>query len=196
MHDNIGQALALLQIKLGSLKQALSPEAAFELNGARDLLAQTIKTTRSLTLEMGLSVLHELGFESGLEWLREKYQDQHGLKVEMSCERLSVSLDEPQKTMLFRAAQELLTNIVKHAQARQAKISLVREKDQLVLAVEDDGVGFEVSDLTVVGGFGLFSIAERVSNQGGQMDVISAPCEGTRVIITLPLHSEAQPGSS
>jgi PAS domain S-box-containing protein len=186
LHDNIGQTLALLQIKLGSLKQEVqSPKGTLELDETRDLLAQVIRTTRSLTLEMGLSILHELGLESGLEWLGEKHQEQHGLQVEVDCERLPVPLDDPKKTMLFRAVQELLANIVKHAKARHAKISLARKGDQLILTVRDDGIGFEVSNLTAVAGFGLFSIAERVSNLGGQLNIESAPNQGSRVIITL-----------
>jgi PAS domain S-box-containing protein len=189
LHDNIGQALALLQIKLGSLKEELaSSKAAADLDEARNLLSQIIKTTRSLTLELGLSVLHELGFESGLEWLGEKYQEQYGLQVEVDCERLNVSLDDLKRTMLFRAVQELLTNIIKHAQARYAKITLRSEREKLKLRVRDDGIGFDVSNLTAVAGFGLFSIAERVSNLGGQLNIESAPGKGAEVIITLSLQ--------
>jgi PAS domain S-box-containing protein len=188
LHDNIGQVLALLQIKLGSLRQELpSQEMAADLDEARHLLSQIISSTRSLTLEMGLSVLHELGFESGVEWLGEKFQEQYGLRVEVNCEPLPPSLDSAQITFLFRAVRELLTNVTKHAQAKQVMIEVKTEGTSFVLRVADDGVGFEVSNLTEVAGFGLFSIAERVSNQGGKMEVTSAPDQGTMVAITFAL---------
>jgi signal transduction histidine kinase len=163
---------------------------AADLDEARNFLTQIISATRSLTLEMGLSVLHELGFESGVEWLGEKFQEQYGLRVKVSCEPLPPSLDSAQITFLFRAVRELLTNVTKHAQARHVLIEVKTEDGHFVLRVADDGVGFEVSDLTEVAGFGLFSIAERVSNQGDNMEVTSAPGQGTMVAITFALAEE------
>jgi signal transduction histidine kinase len=112
----------------------------------RNLLSQIISATRSLTLEMGLSVLHELGFESGVEWLGEKFQEQYGLRVKVSCEPLPPSLDSAQITFLFRAVRELLTNVTKHAQARHVLIEVKTEDGHFVLRVADDGIGFEVSN--------------------------------------------------
>lgn len=140
LHDNIGQVLALLQIKLGSLRPDLpSLKMAADLDEARHLLSQIITATRSLTLEMGLSVLHELGFAPGVEWLRETYQEQYGLQVEVSCEPLPPSLDRAQETFLFRAVRELLTNVTKHAGAKRAAITVKTEDSQLILQVADDG---------------------------------------------------------
>jgi signal transduction histidine kinase len=188
LHDNIGQVLALLQIKLGSLRQELpSPQAAADLDESRELLSQIINATRSLTLEIGLSVLYELGFASGVEWLGEKYQERYGLQVEVNCEPLPASLEGLQKILLFRAIRELLTNVIKHARASRARIAVQTTENQLSLEVADNGSGFEAANLTAGSGFGLFSIAERISNQGGKMEVTSTPGEGTRVNITLPL---------
>jgi PAS domain S-box-containing protein len=189
LHDNIGQVLALLQIKLGSLRQGLtSLEMAANLDEARNLLSQIIRSTRSLTMEMGLSVLNELGFASGLEWLGEKFQEQCGFQVEVNCEPLPPCLDLTLRTFLFRAIRELLTNVAKHAQAREVAIEVKTEPGQLVLQVADDGVGFEVSNLTEMAGFGLFSITERLNNLGGHLKIHSDPGKGVRVKLTLPLQ--------
>lgn len=191
LHDNIGQMLALLQIKLGYLRQEIpSLQGADDLDEARTFLAQIIKTTRSLTLEMGLSVLHELGFESGVEWLGEKFHEQYGLLVEVECGPLPDSLGYLPKTLFFRVIRELLTNVVKHAQAQSARISVKTDGDQFCLRVVDDGIGFTMSNLSTLTGFGLFSIAERISNQGGKMEVNSTPGGGTEVTLTLPLSEE------
>ena len=188
LHDNIGQVLALLQIKLGSLRQELrSRKMGADLDEARALLSQIITATRSLTLEMGLSVLHELGFAPGVEWLGEEFQTRYGLRIEVNCEPLPTSLDPFREALLFRSVRELLTNVAKHARAQRVSIVLKKEDGQFVLQVADDGIGFEVSNLTEIAGFGLFSIAERVSNQGGKVEVTSIPGQGTKVIITMPL---------
>jgi signal transduction histidine kinase len=160
---------------------------ATDLDEARNLLSQIINATRILTLEMGLPVLHELGFEPGVEWLRDKFQEQYGLQVQVNCEPLPSSLDSAQVTFLFRAVRELLTNVGKHAQAKRVEITVKTGGDFFSLRVADDGIGLEVSNLTKVAGFGLFSIAERVSNQGGKMEFTSAPGQGTMVTITMPL---------
>jgi signal transduction histidine kinase len=160
---------------------------AADLDEARHLLSQIISATRTLTLEMGLSVLHELGFESGVEWLGEKFQEQYGLEIVVNCEPLPPSLSPAQITFLFRAIRELLTNAAKHARPKQVTIEGKTEDQRFALRVTDDGVGFEASNLTEVAGFGLFSIAERVSNQGGKMEVSSAPGQGTMVTIAMPL---------
>ena len=184
LHDNIGQVLALLQIKLGSLRRDLtSKKMAADLDEGRRLLTQIISATRSLTMEMGLSVLHELGFVAGLEWLGEKFQDQNGFRVEVHCGHLPGSLNQAREIFLFRAVRELLTNVTKHAGANNVTVATSNADGQFSLQVSDDGVGFEVSHLTQATGFGLFSIAEQVSNQGGNMDVTSAPGQGTRVAI-------------
>ncbi|MGQ9687625.1 MAG: PAS domain S-box protein [Desulfobaccales bacterium] len=193
LHDNIGQMLALLQIKLGSLRQEMaSSRGAAHVDEARSLLTQIIGATRSLTLEMGLSVLHELGFQAGVEWLGERFQEQYGLQVQVKCDPLPSSLGYWPKTLLFRVIRELLTNIIKHAQADHAWIAVNVAPDQLCLEVRDNGIGFELSNLTTLAGFGLFSIAERISNQGGKMEVISAPGQGTRISICLPLPTEPE----
>jgi PAS domain S-box-containing protein len=193
LHDHVGQVLALIQIKLGAVRQELaSPQGAAPLDEARQLLTGVIGATRSLTLELGIPVLHELGLLAGIEWLGERYQEQHGLEVVVDLEPLPAPLDDLKKTVLFRAVQELLTNVVKHAQARRVHISLKQEGEELKLMVADDGLGFEMSALTAVRGFGLFSIAERVGNLGGHLKLASAPGHGTQITITFPLDTGSQ----
>ncbi len=187
LHDNIGQVLAFLQIKLGSLRQEIaSPKIAADLDEARNLLSEIIRATRSLTLEMGLSVLHELGFASGVEWLGEKFQEQYGLEIKVHCDPLPASLPSFVKTLFFRAVRELLTNVAKHARASRVSIVGKTHNSQIRLEVADNGIGFDVANLKTGQGFGLFSIAERIRNQGGTIEVLSAPGQGTRVIITFP----------
>ena len=97
--------------------------------------------------------------------------------------------------LLFQAVGELLVNVVKHAQARSFTVSMGRENGVLKLKVDDDGAGFPVSQMGVPrrrrGGFGLFSISERLRPFGGVLEVESAPGAGTHVTLTVPLKDGA-----
>ena len=186
LHDNIGQVLALLQIKLGSLRQDLASEKmAADLDEGRSLLTQIISATRSLTMEMGLSVLHELGFVSGPGVAGGKVPGPEQLPRRGEL-RPPARLSEPGQGDLSVPGRPGAPDQRHQACRGQECPTVVKTGDadgHFSLQVSDDGVGFEVSHLTQATGFGLFSIAEQVSNQGGNMDVTSAPGQGTRVTI-------------
>lgn len=195
LHDHIGQILALAQIKLGAVRQeASSPEGVASVNEIRDFIGQAIRYTRSLTYELGLPILYDLGLEAALEWLAEQLHDQHGLKIEVHRDQQSKPLGEGARVLVFRVVRELLTNVIKHAQASRVDIFITKEGPFLQLQVEDDGVGFPTDDLGArVGkstGFGLFSIRERLSSLGGRLEIASRPGQGTRVSITIPLEQQ------
>ncbi|MBM4286158.1 MAG: PAS domain S-box protein [Deltaproteobacteria bacterium] len=203
LHDHIGQILALAQIKLGALRQeAKSAEQAGAVEEVREFVGEAIRFIRTLTFELSLPILYDLGFEAAVEWLGEQFERQHGVRVEVHRDEYAKPLAEPAKVLLFRTVRELMTNVVKHAQARYIRIFLTRVNSVLRLEVADDGRGFVVSrnayDAGESTGFGLFSIRERLSLLGGRLEVESAPGQGTVVTITVPLseaEGEPQPGS-
>jgi signal transduction histidine kinase len=105
---------------------------------------------------------------------------------------LPISMDDEIKVLLFRSVRELMLNIVKHAQARNARVTIRREGDDVSIAVEDDGVGMkdlrQDPRLKSNGGFGLFSIRERLRYLGGQVQVEPGNGRGTRVTLVVPLQ--------
>ncbi len=188
LHDQIGQILALTQLKLGALRQELADsQVLHNLDEIRGHLSRVIKTTRSFTSELGSRALDELGLEAGVQWLADKFREQYGLDIEVHC-NLGDSLEPVKKTLLFRVARELLINVVKHARARSVEILLAENNGELQLTVADDGVGLTEAHNGSLDGFGLFSIGERMRNLGGHLDIDSPPGQGTRVSITLPVH--------
>ncbi|MDI6853727.1 MAG: PAS domain S-box protein [Deltaproteobacteria bacterium] len=193
LHDEIGQTLALAKIKLGGLQQGISsPSMLKQANEVRHFLEQAIRSTRNLTFELSLPILYEMGLEEAVEWLAEQFQKQHDIAINVIHDGQPNPLTEGARVLLFRLVRELLTNIVKHAEARHAEISFIRERDDLHIRLADDGIGFEVDEKLspsggAAGGFGLFSIRERLSHLGGILDVDSAPGKGTRITITVPL---------
>ena len=195
LHDQIGQNLALSHIKLEELRAALKETRAANLIGEVDYLArlvkQTIQETQSLTFKISPPILYELGLEAALESLTDQISHQHGLIAYFESDRHPKPVDENLKVLLFQAVQELLVNVVKHAQARSLKVSMWLENGFLRLAVEDDGVGFDprvpVYGQGKQGGFGLFSIKERLRPLGGNLEVKSEPGGGTEVVLSVPL---------
>ncbi len=195
LHDQIGQSLALSHIKLEELRTSLREAGSSELAGEVDyiarLLKQSIKETQSLTFKISPPILYELGLEAALECLTDQFSQQHGLLTYFECDRQPKPLDENLKVLLFQAVQELLINVVKHAQARSLKISMWRQGESLRLGVEDDGVGFNPlvpgHRQGKGGGFGLFSINERLRPLGGSLEVKSEPGGGTEVVLSVPL---------
>ena len=193
LHDHIGQALAISKIKLGVLQKSITAEKqAKSLSEVRELIDQMIQDTRSLTFELSLPVLYELGFEAAVEWFARHVRSQHGLKVDVQKDMLPIPMDDEIKVLLFRSVRELMINIVKHAQARNARVTIRRESDDVNIEVEDDGVGIkdlrQDSRLKSNGGFGLFSIRERLRYLGGQVQVEPGNGRGTRVTLVVPLQ--------
>lgn len=192
LHDSVGQNLAFLQMKLSALRSSgFSPAFSECLDEVWNLTDQALQQTRSLTFDLSPPVLHELGFRAALEWLVEEIQKRHGLPIRLEGNEQDIPLDEDDRMLLFRTVRELLMNVVRHARAHCATISIRREGDRLCIEVVDDGMGFEASRVALgrngAGGFGLFSIRERLEGLGGRFDVASRPGLGTRVTLWAPL---------
>jgi signal transduction histidine kinase len=199
LHDSVGQNLALLQMKLSTLRSSgLSPAFSECLDEVWSLADQALQQTRSLTFDLSPPVLHEMGFGAAVEWLVEEVQKRHGLPVRLEGDDLDAPLDENGRMLLFRTVRELLMNVVRHARAHCATISIRREGDGLCIEVVDDGVGFDASGVALgrngAGRFGLFSIRERLEGLGGRFDVASRPGLGTRVTLWTPLSCDRAAG--
>ncbi|MBK9754016.1 MAG: PAS domain S-box protein [Nannocystis sp.] len=188
LHDRIAQSLALAQMKLGAVSQALSAVSRPELDQAIALLEQCGADARSLMFDLSPPVLYDLGLKQALSWLTEDFAKRHAIHVVLEGSDAEPPLDETTAALLFRAARELLMNVVKHAGTPAARVSLDWHDAHVSLAVEDDGVGFESSRPgEPSGGFGLFSVREQLGRLGGAVEVDSAPGTGTRVRLRVPL---------
>ena len=194
LHDNIAQNLAVSKVKLEALADPANPGLVKSLGEVIDLVAQTIDATRSLTFEMSPPVLYELGFEAAVGWLAKQTRQRFGLDVEFSDDGKAKPLDIDVRVLLFQAVRELLVNVVKHAGTGRAKVSVHRGRGRILVTVEDDGVGFDVSSIGISdyskGGFGLFNIRERLSHIGGGVEISSKPGHGTRVTLTAPIDDQ------
>jgi len=193
LHDQVTQNLILFKINIGSLREKkLPPELIKPLDEIYEHLDQIIHDMRSLTFDLGSPTLYELGLGAAVrEWLNEEVQQKYGLKTQFKDDGQPKPLDDDVCGLLYRAVRELLINVVKHAKARHVKVSLCKNNSNICVKVADDGVGFapysEGLGSGKTGGFGLFSIRERLSYFGGSVEIDSKPRHGTRVTLVAPL---------
>ncbi|OPY84462.1 MAG: Oxygen sensor histidine kinase NreB [Syntrophus sp. PtaU1.Bin208] len=191
LHDHIGQTLAITRIKLEMLHALASysgfAEALEEIQG---FVKQAIKETRSLMTKLSPPVFYELGLNAALEWLMQYFGEQHNLRINYRGKRDPFSINEDLQILLLQATRELLMNVVKHAGVEEAEVTLRTSRKQIKIEVIDHGAGFEVSKIGTPldwrGGFGIFSIHERLKNLGGQLQIHSKRGEGTHFTLVAP----------
>jgi len=195
VHENIGQNLAFAKIKLGKVWELASSD------GLRDavdevikVIDETIEDTRSLVYQVSSPILYQLGFVAAVESLTQQSQKQHGIAIEFEDDGQPKPLSDDVRVLLFQAVRELLANVVRHAQAKTAEVSVAKEGDQILVDVKDDGIGFEPAEIGLAMDqdkkFGLFSIRERLESLGGAMKVASRRDHGTRVTLSAPLSRD------
>ena len=191
IHDQLQQILSLARIKLGLARGRTADGPMLDdLTDADELIAESLDITRSLTAELRPAILHRSGLANTLRWLGRWYEDRFGLRVDVDAAD-DPDTDEETRVTLFRSARELLFNVVKHAGVARARIQLSRTADgRACIVVSDEGAGFNPEVLRAwdgaQGGFGLFSLRERLDQLGGRFDADSAPGRGARFTIIGP----------
>jgi PAS domain S-box-containing protein len=195
LHDDVSQYLAFCKMKLEMVRRAeKDPSLVTGLTQVCDTLSQLLADTRAMTFDLYSPVLKVLGFEAAVSsWLREEVGQKHGIRTEFNDDRQPKPLDDNLKALVFRSVRELLHNAIKHANADLIRVSISREGEMLCIEVEDDGQGLvpEEAISQNAKGFGLFSIQERLAELEGSMEIDTAPGEGCRVVIRVPLEVRA-----
>lgn len=193
LHDGVGQALTVAAMKLGLLEGATSPKFRKTAREVHTLVEQALEAARTLTFQLSPPILHDLGFAPAVEWLSEQFEERHGLRTDFHDDARPKPLAEEVGIVLFKAVRELLFNVVKHADAGRAEVSLESRDESVRVRVEDDGVGFEQEGerQAASNSFGLFSMRERLASLGGRVEIDSAPGEGTRVTLHAPMNPKS-----
>ena len=193
LHDDTGQALTLLLIRLHLVeKRSTELEVQRELAELRQLVGETLDGVRRLAVHLGPSVLEDLGLHAAIEWLGDRVRAETGLTVHLSLEGDCDAAPPETAVAVFRVVQEALTNIVRHARARHVEIRLSTSAAVLDVAVTDDGAGFAVDEARArpSASVGLFGMTERVALVGGRLEIASHRGIGTTVHAVIPIHDE------
>ena len=192
LHDGLGQQITAILHQIEPLADDLdlSAAAAARARRAVDLCARALQDTRTLARLLRPKILDDLGLVAALGWLGRTLSEGAGFAIDVECDETLDDLGTELTTLVFRAVQECLANVARHAAAGHVFVAVVRRGGELQIVVADDGRGFDVEAKRRTG-TGLGSLEERVQLFGGRCQWISAPGEGTQFRATLPLADAA-----
>ena len=202
LHDETGQALTAIGLGLrglaGSLRTSKSEHSKQNLHQLELLTAHSLDELQRLIADLRPSHLDDLGLSSALRWYANTLQERVKLVVHVEIQGEEQQVASPVKIALFRIAQEALTNVIKHAQAKYVQVLLVYAEDTVSIRVTDDGRGFnmEAAGSTKRVSWGLKGMEERSALLGGRFEVHSRVGQGTTVEVSIPyLQEEADENS-
>jgi signal transduction histidine kinase len=188
LHDETGQALTSIILRLKAIDEVETVEEARSAGAAaRELVAETLRDVRRLAVELRPTVLDDFGLVPALERLTQTLQEQTRMSVDLEARVGDERLPADVETALYRIVQEALTNVVKHANARNVSIVVTRRDGSVSALVEDDGRGFSPNE-TAGDGLGLTGMRERMSLLRGSLRIESAPGSGTTLVAEVPLQ--------
>jgi len=201
LHDEIGQSLTAAEMNLQAALRLPGNEALEKrLEESIQAVERVLEQVHDLSLSLRPSMLDDLGLEPALRSYTHRQAELIGMQAEFRGVHLESRLDAVIETECFRVAQEALTNVVRHAQAKVVTVQLTRSNGHLHLSVRDDGIGFDVSNLreqAVRGAsLGLLSMEERASLAGGGIQFKSRPGKGTEVQAWFPLKWRSKNSTS
>lgn len=187
LHDEVSQSLGAMLVDMGHAANPRTPEdERTHLAEAKRIGEDVLSTIRNMCLGLRPSMLDDLGLIPALHWQARETSRRSGVRVTLTADDNEMELEDSHRTTVYRVVQEALQNIVRHAQATEAQIVLRREANRLVVAIQDDGKGF---DPATTRGLGLLGMQERVARLNGVLRIESAPGKGTVLRIVLPLES-------
>lgn len=197
LHDNLAQLLAFCKMKLQTVEHDLrSHRSCSTVSEIRAFLDEALAYTRTLMSDLRPRLFGDADdLINALTWVKQKMH-RHGLCVTISNDNTIKLLNEELLTIVYQSVQELLWNVLKHARTQHATVTLRRSGDEIEIAVEDQGVGFDVSAAVLGsshGHFGLFNIRERLDLLGGRLEITSRLGQGTCAKLIVPSKNRAKP---
>jgi len=194
LHDETAQVFAGLKLQLGSLREAAPAEFADRFQRLLELVSAGTRSIRSVAEDLRPALLDDLGLVPAVRALVSDFREWSGLEVSLEVPEPLPALDAEAELALFRAAQEALSNVARHADAARVRVRVVPAQRGVLLVVEDDGRGLPEEELSRIasgpGRSGLFGLRERIAAVGGTVELAVAEPRGLRLSITLPGGSD------
>ena len=156
------------------------------------MLDNTVKTVRRISSELRPSLIDDLGLVAAMEWHIEEFSKRSGIDCVTDFPKTEMLIPDSIKISIYRILQESLTNVGRHSQAKNVHIRLQNAGNQLILKIEDNGVGFDESKRKKKT-LGLIGARERAESQGGTYRIESMPGQGTTVTVEIPWVSNPEP---
>lgn len=194
LHDETGQGLMVIRLYLGMLKKSLTSRAAkSKVDETLEVVDRTVEGIRRIIGKLSPLVLQELGLFAALRKEAQHLEQKHGVSTRVAISDAVGRLSPETETGIYRIVQEALHNIAKHAQARNAAVTMDRVNGLIKLSVEDDGIGIFPKTNYRGNSFGLAGIKERVGMLGGEVRVVSMKDQGTRIEVSVPATEPSAP---
>jgi PAS domain S-box-containing protein len=187
LHEGLQQQIAGARFHLNTVRNRASDDSQrAEVDRVNEMLREAIEESRRLSHDLSPAVLHMNDLAEALRWLANRVREQRGLIAHVDVSGDMTLQSEALTMFLFRATQEMLFNVVKHARVNDAAIRVRRIGRYVCLSVSDQGRGFDPQELKETSGIGLFGIRERVELLGGRMKIKSTKGKGSRFRIVVP----------
>jgi len=199
MHDQLGEHLTALALRIGRLKQMCgdSTPLAREVDDLERIALSLDQDVDRLVWELRPTALDDLGLRAALTNYVQDWSNRTGIPARLHTSGLlDARLAPDVETTLYRIAQEALNNAAKYSRARHVEVILERRHESVLLVVEDDGIGFEADGDVKGRGFGLVGMRERAALVGGNVEIESAPGQGTTVLVRIDVLSSGSSSAS
>ena len=195
LHDETAQVFAGLKLQLGSLREAAPAEFAQRFDRLLELVSAGTRSIRSVAEDLRPALLDDLGLVPAVRALVADFRDWSGLEVALEVPEPLPALDAEAELALFRAAQEALSNVARHAEAARVRVTVTPGGSGVLLVIEDDGRGLVEDELSRIasgpGRSGLFGLRERIGAVGGTVKLANAVPRGLRLSVRLPGDADA-----
>ncbi|MCR8560946.1 hypothetical protein KXD93_25030 [Mucilaginibacter sp. BJC16-A38] len=192
LHDEVGIKLSALKLFLSALYEKTFRAGQEDIRqlaqNSEDLIGEVMQDVRQLLHDLSPRVLEEFGYLTAVEGLLGKINKAQKVAFKLNVFGLEKRLKKDHELALYRMTQELINNVLKHANARQVFLEIGRRDGQLILMIEDDGKGFDTSGQKE--GFGLHNLATRTKLLRGDLHIDSSPGKGTTILIKIPYNPE------
>ncbi len=199
LHDELGQRLTALKMELSGLAVPSGPPGTQQrVDSMLTMLDETLASVRRISADLRPLMLDDLGLNAAIEWLARDAARRMGIEITLHLEEHESTVDDRLATAIFRMVQEALTNVARHSRATDVQIGLRRSGGELVLVVEDNGVGYPERSMQRGGSFGLLGLRERAGMFGGRLEIGNPPGSGARLTIRLPfgVPTDAEPAEA
>ncbi len=188
VHDELAQVLTILKLELSLLDKKISKFNSKLQSNTRmmlELIDNTIQSVKKIGMDLRPPLLDDLGLSEAIKWHGTEFERRTGIHCAFNRDGNGINLDEARSTTVFRIFQEALTNVVRHARAKNVDVCLKDENGFLILGIKDDGIGISPNQISNARSLGLLGMRERAMVWGGQVDIEGTTDQGTTVTIKI-----------
>lgn len=188
LHDELGQVLTAINMEASWINGKLAGTSPLkpQAESVATLARGAIRSVKRIISELRPTLLNDLGLPAAIKWQTQEYQNHIGIRFQVAIEPEEIDVGEELGIAVFRIFQEATTNIIRHAGATTAWVSLKKKDGKIELVVKDNGIGFSGESSPVEKSFGILGMRERAEMLGGDLGISSRPGKGTTVCVRLP----------